>query len=75
MWIVGIPLSHVTGFSEDLDKLNPELVAPLARRLIPKRRLNAELPLRTVQFDDVNDSETKECKLLNGRNEWAWPTA
>ncbi|KAG4075104.1 hypothetical protein HA402_013499 [Bradysia odoriphaga] len=74
VWIVGIPLSHVIGSVDDLDKLNPDLIAPLARLLIPKRFMHVELPLSTVQFDDVNANEkdAKESKLLNENNEWTW---
>lgn len=75
MWIVGIPLSHVIGSSKDLDKLNPDLIAPVARFLIPKRLLHVELPMSTVQFDDANGKEAKELKLLSERNEWTWSPA
>ncbi|XP_037039646.1 sodium-coupled monocarboxylate transporter 1-like isoform X2 [Bradysia coprophila] len=77
VWIVGIPLSHVIGSADDLDQLNPDLIAPLSRLLIPKRLLHVELPLSTVQFNDVNANEKdpKGSKLLNGNNEWTWSPA
>lgn len=74
VWIVGIPLSHILGSSEDLDKLNPDLIAPQAKFLIPKRRLHVELPLSNVQFDsdyeDEKGKEIKELQLLNAENKW-----
>lgn len=74
VWVVGIPLSHIIGSSEDLNKLNPDLIAPQAKFLIPKRLLHIELPLSNNIFDDdcKHGKETKESKLVNAENEWMW---
>lgn len=75
VWIVGIPLSHIIGSPDDLDKLNPDLIAPQAKFLIPKRLMHVELPLSNVLFDDEyqNEKQTKETKLVNVQNEWMSP--
>lgn len=73
MWIVGIPLSHIFGTHEDLDKLNPDLIAPQAKFLIPKRLLHMELPVHPPS--DSGYKNEKESKLMNIENEWMWSPA
>lgn len=77
MWVIGIPLSHIIGSSDDLDKLNPDLIAPQAKFLIPKRLLHVELPLSNALFDDdyKNENETKGSKLVTAQNEWMWSSS
>jgi len=75
VWIVGVPLSHLLGTSEDLNNLNPDLIAPQAKFLIPQRLLHVELPLSNAQFDsDYNNEkenkDAKEVKILNVQKEW-----
>ncbi len=74
VWIVGIPLSHIIGSSDDMEKLNPDLIAPQAKFLIPKRLLHVQLPTDSVHHDDNygNEKESKELKTLNAEIEWKW---
>lgn len=72
VWIVGIPLSHIVGTPDDLNNLNPDLIASQAKFLIPQRLLHVELPVSNAPFDSdcKNGKETKESKLGNVQNEW-----
>lgn len=67
VWIIGIPLSHILGTPDDLNKLNPDLIAPQAKFLIPKRLLHVELPLSNGISDNeyTNEKGIKESKLEN----------
>ncbi|XP_055542485.1 sodium-coupled monocarboxylate transporter 2-like [Wyeomyia smithii] len=44
VFLVGIPISYLTG-SQDLRQMNVKLLAPIAQRLLPRRKSTEELPI------------------------------
>lgn len=53
VWIVGIPVSYITG-GQCLKKLEKRLISPISHFLLPRdMRLSAELPLQKVENNNV----------------------
>lgn len=64
-WVVGIAVSHLTG-AQDLEKLNLNLLAPMAKYLVPKKLRHQELQVYSTTTAVAEKNPEKE------GTEWVW---
>lgn len=64
--VVGITVSCLTTKPEHLEELNPELITPLMRRFLPKKKISHIKRLADKGYRSVAQEE--DAKIRNGYN-------
>lgn len=64
-WLIAVPVSHLTG-AQDIEKLDLNLLTPIAKYCLPKRLRHTEMQLYTATKVSPDKSDLKD------GTEWVW---